>query len=106
MSKRAREKRTQQTEQEQFEAYGEYTYNYLHTMDGGSGEPAVQPSAQAVRRAQKRRRTHGFFKFLGLLTVLTIALGLPPTGGALLTYSLLWCLPGALVSLASLEVEL
>ena len=74
MSKRAREKRTQQTEQEQFEAYGEYTYNYLHTMDGGSGEPAVQPSAQAVRRAQKRRRTHGFFKFLGLLTVLTIAL--------------------------------
>ena len=74
MSKRAREKRTQQTEQEQFEAYGEYTYNYLHTMDGGSGEPAVQPSAQAVRHAQKRRRTHGFFKFLGLLTVLTIAL--------------------------------
>lgn len=74
MSKRAREKRTQQTEQEQFEAYGEYTYNYLHTMDGGSGEPAVQPSAQAVRRAQKRRRTHGFFKFLGLLTVLTIGL--------------------------------
>ncbi|HIV20925.1 MAG TPA: hypothetical protein IAC81_02965 [Candidatus Scatomorpha stercorigallinarum] len=41
-----------------------------------------------------------------LVTVLTIALGLPPTGGALLTYSLLWCLPGALVSLASLEVEL
>ena len=74
MSKRAREKRTQQTEPEQFEAYGEYTYNYLHTLDGGSGEPAVQPSAQAVRRAQKRRRTHGFFKFLGLLTVLTIAL--------------------------------
>ena len=74
MSKRAREKRTQQTEQEQFEAYGEYTYNYLHPLDGGSGEPAVQPSAQAVRRAQKRRRTHGFFKFLGLLTVLTIAL--------------------------------
>ena len=29
---------------------------------------------QAVRRAQKRRRTHGFFKFLGLLTVLTIGL--------------------------------
>ena len=29
---------------------------------------------QAVRRAQKRRRTHGFFKFLSLLTALTIGL--------------------------------
>lgn len=75
MSKRAREKRTPEIEHEQFEAYGEYTYDYLHTQDGaGDSQAPAQPSVQAVRRAQKRRRTHGFFKFLGLLTVLTIGL--------------------------------
>ena len=75
MSKRAREKRTPEIEHEQFEAYGEYTYDYLHTQDGaGDAQTPAQPSVQAVRRAQKRRRTHGFFKFLGLLTVLTIGL--------------------------------
>lgn len=75
MSKRAREKRTPEIEREQFEAYGEYTYDYLHTQDGaGDAQAPAQPSVQAVRRAQKRRRTHGFFKFLGLLTVLTIGL--------------------------------
>lgn len=75
MSKRAREKRTPEIEREQFEAYGEYTYDYLHTQDGaGDAQTPAQPSVQAVRRAQKRRRTHGFFKFLGLLTVLTIGL--------------------------------
>ena len=48
---------------------------YLHTQDGaGDAQTPAQPSVQAVRRAQKRRRTHGFFKFLGLLTVLTIGL--------------------------------
>ena len=75
MSKRAREKRTPEIEHEQFEAYGEYTYDYLHTQDGaGDAQAPAQPSVQAVRRAQKRRRTHGFFKFLGLLTALTIGL--------------------------------
>ena len=72
MSKRAREKRP--VEHEQFEAYGEYTYDYLHKLDESGGEPPAQPSAEAVRRARKRRGTHGFFKFLGLLTVLTVGL--------------------------------
>ena len=76
MSKRAGKKRTPEIEREQFEAYGEYTYDYLHAQDGeaGDAQAPAQPSVQAVRRAQKRRRTHGFFKFLGLLTVLTIGL--------------------------------
>ena len=76
MSKRAGKKRTPEIEREQFEAYGEYTYDYLHAQDGDAGDAQApaQPSVQAVRRAQKRRRTHGFFKFLGLLTVLTIGL--------------------------------
>lgn len=75
MSKRAGKKRAPEIEREQFEAYGEYTYDYLHTQDGaGDAQTPAQPSVQAVRRAQKRRRTHGFFKFLGLLTVLTIGL--------------------------------
>ena len=75
MSKRAGKKRTPEIEHEQFEAYGEYTYDDLHTQDGaGDAQTPAQPSVQAVRRAQKRRRTHGFFKFLGLLTVLTIGL--------------------------------
>ena len=71
MSKRAGKKRTPEIEHEQFEAYG-----YLHAQDGegGDAQAPAQPSVQAVRRAQKRRRTHGFFKFLGLLTVLTIGL--------------------------------
>ena len=73
MSKRAGKKRTPEIERERFEAYGEYTYDYLHAQDGDAGDAQApaQPSVQAVRRAQKRRRTHGFFKFLGLLTVLT-----------------------------------
>ena len=76
MSKRAGKKRTPEIERERFEAYGEYTYDYLHAQDGDAGDAQApaQPSVQAVRRAQKRRRTHGFFKFLGLLTVLTIGL--------------------------------
>lgn len=41
-----------------------------------------------------------------LVVILTVALGLPPGAGALLTYSLLWCVPGAVVSLVSLEVEI
>ena len=32
MSKRAGKKRTPEIEHEQFEAYGEYTYDYLHAQ--------------------------------------------------------------------------
>jgi len=60
----------QQQPQESFEAYGEYRYDYL------PGEGESQPSsAAAVRRAQmasRKRKTHGFFKFLILLCVLTV----------------------------------
>lgn len=35
---------------------------------------AAGAAVQMAKRARKRRRTHGFFKFLALLTVLTIAL--------------------------------
>ena len=54
MSKRAGKKRTPEIEREQFEAYGEYTYDYLHAQDGeaGDAQAPAQPSVQAVRRAQ------------------------------------------------------
>ena len=38
MSKRAGKKRTPEIEREQFEAYGEYTYDYLHAQDGEAGD--------------------------------------------------------------------
>lgn len=84
MSKRAGKGGKQGYEHEQFEAYGEYTYDYLRQLGEENGEPSAQPpeaaqeaagaAVQMAKRAHKRRRTHGFFKFLTLLTVLTIAL--------------------------------
>lgn len=84
MSNRAGKGGKQGYEHEQFEAYGEYTYEYLRQLGEENGEPPAQPSeaaqeaagaaVQMAKRAHKRRRTHGFFKFLTLLTVLTIAL--------------------------------
>ncbi len=75
MSKRNKKR----VEHEQFEAYGEYTYDFLHKINDGAegeGHGADESSrAAAVRlakRAHRRRRTHGFFKFLFLLTLLTV----------------------------------
>lgn len=53
---------------ESFEAYGEYQYSY-------QPEEAQPSSAAAVERAQKahaRRKTHVFFRFLILLTIVTV----------------------------------
>ena len=46
MSKRAGKKRTPEIEREQFEAYGEYTYDYLHAQDGEAGD-AQAPTQRA-----------------------------------------------------------
>ena len=46
MSKRAGKKRTPEIEREQFEAYGEYTYDYLHAQDGDAGD--AQAPAQPL----------------------------------------------------------
>ncbi|MCI5955543.1 MAG: cell division protein FtsQ/DivIB [Clostridiales bacterium] len=84
MSNHAGKGGKQDYEHEQFEAYGEYTYDYLRQLGEENGEPSALPpeaaqaaagaAVQMAKRARKRRRTHGFFKFLALLTVLTIAL--------------------------------
>ncbi len=72
--------RKEKLKQEEFEAYGVYTYDYLHQLsleadgDTAARDEAAQPTAQMVRQAHKRRRTHGFFKFLALLAVITIGL--------------------------------
>lgn len=67
MSKRNRRRASKQPQMESFEAYGEYQYSY---------QPQEEPSsAAAVERAQKahaRRRTHVFFRFLILLTIVTV----------------------------------
>ena len=49
MSKRAGKKRTPEIERERFEAYGEYTYDYLHAQDGEAGGPACTETAQDAR---------------------------------------------------------
>lgn len=73
-------RRKEKLEHEQFEAYGVYTYDYLHQLDQeGGGDAAAQdggaqPTVQMVKRAHKRRRTHGFFKFLAVLALMTIGL--------------------------------
>ena len=78
MSRRAKRERRQSVEHEQFEAYGEYTYDYLHALgdgEGGDGPSAAPPPTVAqVKKARKRQGAHGFFKFLGLLTALTVLL--------------------------------
>ena len=63
-----RDKRGTQEQVESFEAYGEYQYSYQQPAD-----PAA--AAEAVARAQKahaRRKTHVFFRFLLLLTIVTV----------------------------------
>ena len=67
--KLVRKRERQQENQESFEAYGEYRYDY----QPAEGEAQLDP--QALRRAKKahqKRQTHGFFKFLFLLCILTV----------------------------------
>ena len=56
--------------QEQYEAYGSYTYEY-------QGEQMPHDPAMAViqaKQAHQKRRTNGFVKFLVLLCIVTVAL--------------------------------
>lgn len=83
MRKRAARRRKTEFEKEEFQAYGEYTYDYLHQIaperqaedwDGGELPPAVSAPVEVVKRTHRRRRTHAFFKLLALLAALTIVL--------------------------------
>lgn len=53
---------------ESFEAYGEYRYDYQPQ----EGSPSTAQAAMRAQRAHQKRKTHGFFKFLLLLTIITI----------------------------------
>lgn len=73
MSKRGTKRSPQ--ERDQFEAYGEYTYDYLHSHNAEAGGAAVepaQPTAQMVKQAHRRRHVHGFYKCLIVVALLTI----------------------------------
>ncbi|MEG0125857.1 MAG: FtsQ-type POTRA domain-containing protein [Clostridia bacterium] len=77
--------REPQQKKEDFEAYGEYSYEYLHKattkeevgqLPRSSYEPPVNPivKIEAAKRARTRHKTHTFFKLLALLSVLTVTL--------------------------------
>lgn len=81
MKKRNPRRKAQQQEHEQFEAYGEYTYDYLHQggqeeQEEQTGEAPVSPAVRVarVRRARRRRKTHIFFKLLTLLVIITVSI--------------------------------
>lgn len=64
----------QNQQRDEFQAYGEYSYDYVHQP---GQEQSAQPAGTGVASARKkrsRRKTEGFFKFLAVLTVLTVAL--------------------------------
>ncbi len=64
MGKRKREK---QPQQENFEAYGEYQYSYQPTEDTAGAEAAAR-----AKTAHGKKKTHIFFRFLVLLTIVTV----------------------------------
>lgn len=64
----------QNQQRDEFQAYGEYSYDYVHQP---GQEQSAQPAGASVASARKkrsRRKTEGFFKFLAVLTALTVAL--------------------------------
>lgn len=66
----------QSQQRDEFQAYGEYSYDYVHQPEGQE-QPQQAPAGAAMAKAQKkrsRRKTEGFFKFLIVLTALTVAL--------------------------------
>lgn len=65
MGKRKRAK--QQPQQEQFEAYGEYQYSYQPPEEEASAAAAARAKA-----AHGKKKTHVFFRFLILLTIVTV----------------------------------
>lgn len=54
--------RREEPQQESFEAYGEYHYEYQDDAE----------RVKQVQKAYKRRKTHGFFKFLIFLCILSV----------------------------------
>lgn len=60
-----------QQQPENYEAYGEYQYQYQ--PDGAEGEPSAAPTVEQIRQAHQKRKRGGFFKFLILLVIVTIA---------------------------------
>lgn len=68
-------------EHEQFEAYGEYTYDYQGQPVRNKRREAEQapapspaPTAAMKARARSRRRRHGFFKFAAVVAALLVLL--------------------------------
>lgn len=76
MSKRIR--KLPEEQREQFQAYGEYTYDYVHQPDGQEPQASPGPetekpmTVQAAKARRCRRKTEGFFKFLVVLAILTV----------------------------------
>lgn len=64
----------QNQQRDEFQAYGEYSYDYVHQP--GQEQPAQTAGASvaSARKKRSRRKTEGFFKFLAVLTALTVAL--------------------------------
>ena len=60
------DKRKKQEQVETFEAYGEYQYSY-EPQDGSSAQ-----TVENVRKTQAKRKSHVFFRFLLLLTIVTV----------------------------------
>lgn len=66
----------QQPMQEQFQAYGEYSYTYQHqnTTEQFTATADVQPAQMNVTGKKSRKGNRGFFRFFVLLTLLTVGI--------------------------------
>jgi len=58
----------EQPQMESFEAYGEYQYNYQPQED----QPSTAAAVERAQKAHARRQTHVFFRFLILLSIVTV----------------------------------
>lgn len=64
----------QNQQRDEFQAYGEYSYDYVHQPGQEQSAQAAGASVASARKKRSRRKTEGFFKFLAVLTALTVAL--------------------------------
>lgn len=81
MKKRLTKKqRNAELHSEEFQAYGEYSYAFLHQdEENKEAQPYPEaapepPKAETVRRVRKKRQAGVFFKLLGILVLLTVLL--------------------------------
>ena len=75
--KRRADRRREEFEKDEFQAYGEYTYDYLHKVGEPSESEAQTAPREKAAHAKKRvraRKKRGWLVFLFLLVVATIAL--------------------------------